>query len=423
MKISRHQSSNHKLSIRQRFVVLGLVVIFGGLGVYFLQAGKAATVTVDKPLLSLAPATFDMYKGAVVNIAVVVDSGNNRAGDVTTTVTYPGSVKLEAVRDACPTPAFSRPITDAAAGKVTIGCQAANGSTGRATIAVLVFSATSDAATANLDISAGTVISQNRPNTRLQGASKGANLTMLKAGIAKPKQRLSAVDYQLQPLPCATPSGNAPNCMGMTVATKDGQRVTPRAGLGFITVRDLHQIYRLPCAPGGTTIQATCPQPASYGPQTVAVTVSGNYSTGVDGLESDLNLFSQANGLPACTRANGCLKVTNSTGGSALPGVAPNNGWDGEMSMDVETVHGICQTCKIQLLMGSPSTADVVGAVDYIVKQPGIAAVSNSWAYEQEGNFSDFDRFFDHAGTPMVFATGDHGTYPGSYAAYPSYPL
>src|SRR3954470_18828558 len=55
---------------------------------------------------------------------------------------------------------------------------------------------------------------------------------------------------------------------------------------------------------------------------------------GYPGLESDLATYRSTNGLPACTQANGCLKIMGQTGGAP-----PNNsdaGWDIEQALDVD---------------------------------------------------------------------------------------
>src|SRR5262249_51816716 len=56
--------------------------------------------------------------------------------------------------------------------------------------------------------------------------------------------------------------------------------------------------------------------------------------------EKDMNTYRQMFGIPACTTANGCFKKVNQTGGTTFP--APNAGWAGEISLDLDMVSAIC---------------------------------------------------------------------------------
>jgi len=65
-------------------------------------------------------------------------------------------------------------------------------------------------------------------------------------------------------------------------------------------------------------------------------------------IASDLNTYDTQYGLPTCTTSNGCFTKVNQTGGTSYP--KNNAGWALEISLDVETAHEICQTCKILLV-------------------------------------------------------------------------
>ncbi|MGI5133997.1 MULTISPECIES: hypothetical protein [unclassified Streptomyces] len=52
--------------------------------------------------------------------------------------------------------------------------------------------------------------------------------------------------------------------------------------------------------------------------------------------EADLAVYRQQFGLPACTTANGCFSKVSQRGGTDYP--APNAGWAGEISLDVDMV-------------------------------------------------------------------------------------
>ena len=79
-------------------------------------------------------------------------------------------------------------------------------------------------------------------------------------------------------------------------------------------------------------------------------------------IETDLATFSAQYGLPSCTTANGCFKKVNQTGGTSYP--TRNSGWALEIALDVETVHGICPTCKILLVEASSNSFANLGAAE-----------------------------------------------------------
>lgn len=60
----------------------------------------------------------------------------------------------------------------------------------------------------------------------------------------------------------------------------------------------------------------------SSGGRTVAIVDAYGYTD----LERDLGVYRSQFGLPACTKASGCLKVVNQTGGTSLP--RTDLGWD-----------------------------------------------------------------------------------------------
>ena len=107
---------------------------------------------------------------------------------------------------------------------------------------------------------------------------------------------------------------------------------------GGLTPSDLATAY------GFTSTAATT--------QTVGIVDAFNDPT----INADLQTFDKQYGLATCTEANGCLKVVNQTGGTTLP---PNDtsGWSNETSLDVETVHSVCQHCKILLVEATTDDA------------------------------------------------------------------
>jgi hypothetical protein len=78
--------------------------------------------------------------------------------------------------------------------------------------------------------------------------------------------------------------------------------------------------------------------------------------------ESDLAVYRSNYGLPACTSGNACFKKINQNGAtSPLP--AADNGWAGEISLDLDMVSAICPSCHILLVEASSTGNDLYTAV------------------------------------------------------------
>ena len=81
--------------------------------------------------------------------------------------------------------------------------------------------------------------------------------------------------------------------------------------------------------------------------------------------ESDLAVFDQQFGLPACTTANGCFRKI--FGGSKRP--KANAGWALEISLDIEWTHAIAPKATILLVEATTnSLGDLLNAVDVAVR-------------------------------------------------------
>jgi len=137
--------------------------------------------------------------------------------------------------------------------------------------------------------------------------------------------------------------------------------------------------------------------------------------------ESDLAVYRQQYGLPACTTANGCFQKLNQDGRpSPLP--APSHGWAGEISLDLDMVSAVCPQCGITLIEANSPTEDMLEAVR-TAGTLGAKFVSLSWGGQETGNLADLDRqYFSPRGVVYTASTGDSdydaGTsYPASSAA------
>ena len=86
------------------------------------------------------------------------------------------------------------------------------------------------------------------------------------------------------------------------------------------------------------------------------------------------------------------------------------SGWDVEIALDVETVHAICQNCRIVLVEAKDNQfASLAAAVDRAATEAGI--ISNSYgSYGFDGsNGKAFDKHWNKPNHAMVVSAGDSG--------------
>ncbi|MGD0392293.1 MAG: PKD domain-containing protein [Acidimicrobiales bacterium] len=160
--------------------------------------------------------------------------------------------------------------------------------------------------------------------------------------------------------------------------------------------------------------------------QTVAIIDWGDDPT----VQSDLNTFDTEYHLAACTTANGCFKKLNQSGAaSPLPS---DQGAAGEISLDVEAVHSVCQKCAIDLIeVDNNSFASTGAGVDKAVALHA-TEISNSYGGADSTGLSPADMAaYNHPGVVITVSTGDDGYYgfdtwintpPGGPAANPGAP-
>ncbi len=173
---------------------------------------------------------------------------------------------------------------------------------------------------------------------------------------------------------CPGAVAGAARCHADVVTDSQGKPIASSSPLaGSYGPVQFHGGYNLPCSVGGTSAQAVCATPGSFGGQTIGIVDAYNDST----IASDLNTYDTQYGLPTCTTSNGCFTKVNQTGGTSYP--KNNAGWALEISLDVETAHEICQTCKILLVEAtSNSLSNLAAAVNEAAKL-GATEISNSY--------------------------------------------
>ncbi len=142
--------------------------------------------------------------------------------------------------------------------------------------------------------------------------------------------------------------------------------------------------------------------PAAATSQTVAIVDAFDDPT----VLADLNTFDAQYGLPAETSSS--FRVVNQSGGSTLP--APDPGWAGEITLDVQTVRGLCHACKILLVEATDSNNPNLGAAVDEAVSLGATIVSNSYGgteFPSDPQASDYN----HQGVAILASTGDDGWY------------
>jgi len=134
--------------------------------------------------------------------------------------------------------------------------------------------------------------------------------------------------------------------------------------------------------------------------------------------ESDLAAYRSQYGLPPCTTANGCFAKVNQSGAtSPLP--APDTGWAGEISLDLDMVSAVCPNCKILLVEASTSSMSDLGTAVNRAVTMGAKYVSNSYGGPETSAVTSYDSsYFNHPGVAITASAGDsdydHGSYPAT---------
>ena len=220
------------------------------------------------------------------------------------------------------------------------------------------------------------------------------------------------LSLELQPLTAAARARTHPIGMARTVV-RAGQ--ASEGTFGY-TPQNLHTAYQLPTSAPST--------------QTIALVDVYNDPTA----EEDLEAYSEEFGLPACTKANGCFKQVNQ-GGSAVPGNLPfpktkleleeaqggafpgeeeaaeAAGWGVEISLDMETAHAICETCKILLVEANSSSYGSLETAEATAAALGATEISNSWGGAEAGMTvgAESESPFNHPGIVITASSGDDG--------------
>lgn len=194
--------------------------------------------------------------------------------------------------------------------------------------------------------------------------------------------------------------------------TKGNPLVTGSPLLSSFGPAQFHAAYNLPCTPGGIP-QSVCAAPSSFVGQTQTIALITAYND--QNIANDLSVYSNNYGLPVCTTSNGCLTIVNENGGSTPPAVS-NSGWALETSLDVETAHMVCQTCKILLVEANDSYFSDLGTAVNTAVRLGATEISNSYGGAEWSSETSDDSYYSHPGIAITAAAGDSG-YGAEYPA------
>jgi hypothetical protein len=200
---------------------------------------------------------------------------------------------------------------------------------------------------------------------------------------------------------CLAPASRDAACGAQVVSSDSGVPLaTSSPPVGALGPADFHTAYALPTtAPAGTL-------------PTVAIVDAFDDPN----IESDLAVYDAQYGLPPCTTANGCFTKVDQNGGTSF---SSNTSWHLEIALDVETVHQICQNCKILLVEGSTNSFANLEAAENEAVFRGADVISNSYGgSEFSGETSD--NAYYHPGVVITASTGDSGYGVEFPAASPS---
>ena len=171
----------------------------------------------------------------------------------------------------------------------------------------------------------------------------------------------------------------------------------------------------VPVGWGATDIESAYRLPVSRNPhQTVAVVDA--YRT--PALAANLAVYRKQYGLPACTKASGCLRIVNQQGkASPLPASGVPTGWDVETILDVSMVSAACPRCHILVVEASSDSFADLAAAENTAARLGAQAISNSYGIRENGQAQAYAAAYDHPGHTIVVSSGDSGFTAANFPA------
>src|SRR5262245_11230857 len=126
---------------------------------------------------------------------------------------------------------------------------------------------------------------------------------------------------------------------------------------------------------------------------------------------TDLGAYRSHFKLPACTQANGCLRIVNEHGGtSGLPRGNPS--WATLQTIGLDVISALCPNCKLLVVDAATNSLADLGTAEDTAVSLGAKFVFNGWSSIEFTGEDAFARDFNHPGVAIVFASGDQGYGP-----------
>jgi subtilase family serine protease len=258
---------------------------------------------------------------------------------------------------------------------------------------------------------------------------------------------LPASNYTVRPV-CAAPAPGHAGCLALRlvpVTAAARARVHPLASkssarTGVITAAECVVAYASTCLSPQRLHSAYALPTTAPSVQTIAIVDAYNDLNA----EADLRVYDKEFGLPECPESNKCLGKVNQNGetgnlpfpeseasrvtkeavcktaiepvaGEACKEVEEADGWAGEISLDIEVAHAVCQNCHIVLVEVNSSSFLDLEEGEKTAARLGATEISNSWGGpECSEGLSGLECFpdspaFDQQGIVITAAAGDNG--------------
>lgn len=198
---------------------------------------------------------------------------------------------------------------------------------------------------------------------------------------------------------CGEPAPGHATCFAEILNGVASGTATPNSSLPGYTPQDIQSAYALPAGGAGAT---------------VAVVDAFDLPTA----ESDLGVYRQRFGLPACTTANGCFRKVDQSGGISYP--VANSDWGAETALDIEMVSAACPACKILLVEAASDLMTDMGAAVNTAVALGAKYVTNSYGAQGTGLDLLDTTYFNHPGVVITASSGDGGFGSSNNPQFPA---
>ena len=287
-----------------RFVMPALtVLVFGGLGIYFLTGGHAAPITGGAVQIYLTPASASVVQGQTVDVAVHVKTNGENINAVQADLSYPaGTLQYTSSSNVCANPPFGVSAQNTGgSGNATIACGSFSGVNGDFVMGTITFTALATGSAPITVLNTSSAL-RSTDNAETLGTVTGATVT-----VTAPAPTISS----LTPVTGSSLGGTPVTITGTNFSG------TPTVKFGTVNATSATVV-------NATTITATAPA-NNPGVADVSVTIGGQTATKTAAFTYSDVTAPTAPGTPTAT-ANEMYRIALSwtastdTGGSNLAG-------------------------------------------------------------------------------------------------------